>query len=355
MALLAELTHRCPLRCVYCSNPTDLLRASSELTTEHWCDVMDQAAALGILQIHFSGGEPMVRRDLPTLVRHAAAAGLYSNLITSGIQITESTLRELSDAGLDHVQLSFQDSETEGAERIGGLRGAQARKMEAARLINAAGLPLTLNFVLHRLNVERLPDMIALAETLNAGRIEVAHTQYYGWGLLNRDRLMPTLDQLDRATDQVDAARIRLRGRMVIDYVIPDYHASRPKACMGGWGRRFMVIAPDGAALPCHAARTIPDMQFSSVRDRRLADIWRDDPAFRKYRGVDWMPEPCRSCDQREIDWGGCRCQALALAGSADATDPVCDRSDQRQAVLAAIGAASDDPSLIYRGAPGSS
>ncbi len=350
MALLAELTHRCPLRCVYCSNPIDLLRASAELDTASWCQVIDQAANLGILQIHFSGGEPMARRDLPLLVRHAAKAGLYSNLITSGIQLTPATLAPLVEAGLDHVQLSFQDSDEAGAEHIGGLRGAQARKLQAAQAIHDSGLPLTLNFVIHRQNITNLPAMIALAEQLGAGRMEVAHTQYYGWGLLNRDALLPSAEQLDWSTDIVTAARERLRGRMVIDYVIPDYHGSRPKACMGGWARRFMVIAPDGSALPCHAATTIPGMAFASVRDRSLADIWRDDPAFTRFRGTDWMPQPCQSCDQREVDWGGCRCQALALLGDVTATDPVCARSDQRAVVFAAIASARNDAAMTYRG-----
>ncbi len=350
MALLAELTHRCPLRCVYCSNPVDLLRASAELDTEGWLSVINQAASLGILQIHFSGGEPMARRDLPRLVARAADVGLYSNLITSGIQLTEATLQPLVDAGLDHVQLSFQDSDEAGAEHIGGLRGAQARKLVAAQAIRASGLPLTLNFVIHRQNIARLPDMIALAEQLGAGRMEVAHTQYYGWGLLNRDALLPSLEQLDWSTDIVESARARLSGQMVIDYVIPDYHASRPKACMGGWAQRFMVIAPDGSALPCHAATTIPGMVFASVRDQSLAEIWRNDPAFTRFRGTDWMPEPCRGCDQREIDWGGCRCQALALLGDVTATDPVCARSDQREIVLAAIKSARADAAMTYRG-----
>ena len=352
MALLAELTHRCPLRCVYCSNPLDLLRASAELDTNTWLSVIDQAASLGILQIHFSGGEPMARRDLPQLVQRAAQVGLYSNLITSGIQLTDATLSVLVDAGLDHVQLSFQDSEEAGAEHIGGLRGAQARKLDAARIIRNHGLPLTLNFVIHRQNIARLPDMIAMSEQLGAGRMEVAHTQYYGWGLLNRDALLPSLEQLDWSTSVVEDARARLQGSMVIDYVIPDYHASRPKACMGGWARRFMVIAPDGSALPCHAAQTIPNMAFASVRSQTLADIWLHDPAFTRFRGTGWMPLPCQTCDQREIDWGGCRCQALALLGDVTATDPVCNRSDQHDVVLAAIHAARADAAMTYRGAP---
>jgi pyrroloquinoline quinone biosynthesis protein E len=349
LALLAELTHRCPLQCPYCSNPLTLERASAELPTETWKRVMDEAAGLGVLQIHFSGGEPMARRDLPELVRHAAQAGLYSNLITSGVLINEQSLDALVKAGIDHVQLSFQDAETESAERIGGYRGGQAKKLEAARLIKAAGLPLTTNFVVHRQNLERLEAMIDLGEALGSGRMEIAHTQYYGWGLMNRDALLPTRDQLDRATQIVEAARARLKGRVAIDYVVPDYHASRPKPCMSGWGRRFINISPAGKALPCHAAETLPGIDFPSVKDQSLADIWNSSDAFQRFRGVAWMPEPCQGCELREIDWGGCRCQAFALTGQAAATDPVCERSPDHGLVLEAVGAARDDANWLPR------
>lgn len=349
LALLAELTHRCPLKCPYCSNPLALERASAELSTEDWKRVLGEAADLGVLQVHFSGGEPMARRDLPELVRHAAQAGLYSNLITSGVLITGESLDALLAAGIDHVQLSFQDSETESAERIGGYRGGQAKKIEAARLIKAAGLPLTTNFVVHRQNLERLEAMIALGEALGSGRMEIAHTQYYGWGLLNRDALLPSRAQLDRATEVVAAAQARLKGRVVIDYVVPDYHAVRPKACMSGWGRRFINISPAGKALPCHAAETLPDIVFPSVRDMSLADIWNRSDAFQHFRGVEWMPEPCRGCERREIDWGGCRCQAFALTGQASATDPVCEKSPDHLRVLEALGAARDGAAWIPR------
>lgn len=342
LALLAELTHRCPLKCPYCSNPLALERASAELSTDDWKRVLDEAADLGVLQVHFSGGEPMARRDLPALVLHAAQAGLYSNLITSGVLITAESLDALRAAGIDHVQLSFQDSETESAERIGGYRAGQARKIEAARLIKAAGLPLTTNFVVHRQNLERLEAMLNLGEALGSGRMEIAHTQYYGWGLLNRDALLPSRAQLDRATEVVEAAQARLKGRVVIDYVVPDYHAARPKACMSGWGRRFINISPAGKALPCHAAETLPDIVFPSVREMSLADIWNYSDAFQRFRGVDWMPEPCHGCERREIDWGGCRCQAFALTGKAAATDPVCEKSPDHTLVLDAVGAARD-------------
>jgi pyrroloquinoline quinone biosynthesis protein E len=349
LALLAEVTHRCPLQCPYCSNPLALERASAELATDDWKRVLDQAADLGVLQVHFSGGEPMARRDLAALVRHAAQAGLYSNLITSGVMITPTTLGALVEAGVDHVQLSFQDSEIEGAERIGGYRGGQAKKIEAARLIKAAGLPLTTNFVVHRQNLERLEAMIELGEALGSGRMEIAHAQYYGWGLLNRDALLPSRAQLDRATETVEAARARLKGRVTIDYVVPDYHAARPKACMSGWGNRFINISPAGKALPCHAAETLPDMVFPSVREMSLADVWNHSDAFQRFRGVDWMPEPCRGCDRREIDWGGCRCQAFALTGEAAATDPACEKSPDHHKVLEAVGAARSEAGWVPR------
>lgn len=349
LALLAEVTHRCPLQCPYCSNPLALERASAELATEDWKRVLDEAADLGVLQVHFSGGEPMARRDLPELVRHAGRAGLYSNLITSGVLLTAEALDALVGAGIDHVQLSFQDSEAAGAERIGGYRGAQAKKIAAAQMITAAGLPLTTNFVVHRQNLERLEAMIALGEALGSGRMEIAHAQYYGWGLLNRDALLPTREQLDRATEVVEAARARLKGRVTIDYVVPDYHAARPKACMSGWGRRFINVSPAGKALPCHAAETLPGIAFPSVREMPLAEIWNQSDAFQRFRGTGWMPEPCRSCDQREVDWGGCRCQALALTGHAEAADPVCERSPDHGKVLEAVAAARNDAAWVPR------
>ncbi|TLU72171.1 pyrroloquinoline quinone biosynthesis protein PqqE [Lichenicoccus roseus] len=345
MGLLAELTHRCPLQCPYCSNPLELEAAAAELTTAEWCSVLDQAAAIGVLQVHFSGGEPMARRDLPELVRHAADRGLYSNLITSGVLVNARRLDELQAAGLDHVQLSFQDTETASAERIGGMKGAQALKLEAARLIGESDMALTVNFVVHRQNLARVPDMVKLAEQLGAARVEIANTQYYGWGLLNRDALLPTRGQSDLANEQVEAARLQYKGRMVIDYVTADYHAALPKACMGGWARRFVNISPIGRVLPCHAAEILPGMTYPSIREHSLAEIWGHDPAFLKFRGTDWMPEPCRSCDRREIDWGGCRCQALLLTGDAANTDPACVLSPHHgvmQDVVAQAGTGSE-------------
>ncbi|MDP9096306.1 MAG: pyrroloquinoline quinone biosynthesis protein PqqE, partial [Pseudomonadota bacterium] len=293
---------------------------------------------------------PCARRDLLELIARAAERGLYSNLITSGVTLDRAGVDRLVAAGLDHLQLSFQDAETISADRIGGFRGGHARKLELATHVRAAGLPLTANFVVHRQNLERLPDMLALGERLGASRIEIAHVQYYGWGLVNRDALMPSLAQLEVATDTVERARLALRGRVTIDYVVPDYHAARPKACMGGWARRTVNITPAGLALPCHAAETLPGFVFPSVRSQNLGAIWRDDPLFTRFRGTDWMPEPCRSCDHREIDWGGCRCQAFALTGDAAVTDPACVLSPDHAVIAQAVAAASgESPPLIYR------
>ena len=338
LAVLAELTHRCPLQCPYCSNPLQLHAARDELSTGDWKQAIDQAAALGVLQIHFSGGEPMVRRDLEALVAHARTAGLYSNLITSGVLCDGDRLKVLAQSGLDHVQLSFQDTDIQSAERIGNYPGAQGKKLAFAKDVRAAGLPLTVNVVVHRQNLDRLEQMIDLALALEAVRLEIAHVQYYGWALKNRAALMPTRGQVEAATRIVEEARQRLARRLVIDYVVPDYFARRPKACMGGWGRRFMNIAPDGRVLPCHAAETIPDMVFDNVKDRSLADIWRSSVAFEKYRGTGWMPEPCQSCERREIDWGGCRCQALAITGEAGRTDPACELSPEHRMIAALAG-----------------
>lgn len=350
MALLAELTHRCPLQCPYCANPLELERSGTELDTGSWLRVLEEAAALGVLQVHFSGGEPTARKDIVTLVRRTAELQMYSNLITSGVLLNDALLEALVEAGLDHVQLSFQDVLGPEADRLGGLRGAHASKILVAERIRRAGLPLTANFVVHRQNLGRVADMIVLGEQLGASRIEVAHVQYYGWGLVNRASLLPTRDQMNAATDAVNDARVRLKGRITIDYVLPDYHAERPKACMGGWGRRMMNITPSGRVLPCHAAETLPGFDFPSVRDSPLAAIWRDSPLFQAFRGTDWMAEPCRTCDRREIDWGGCRCQALAITGNAANTDPACALSPSHGLLLAALGESqAPPPDFVYR------
>ena len=335
MALLAEVTHRCPLACPDCSNPVELTRADAELTADDWGRVFRQAADLGVLQVHVSGGEPGARRDLGQIVAHARDAGLYVNLITSGIGITRERLEDLDRAGVDHVQLSLQGIRPDMADRISGHPGSWDKKMAFAGWVKDIGFPLTVNAVVHRQNLERLPDMIGLAETLGARRIEVATVQFHGWADLNRRALMPTRDQAAFARQVVNDARVRLRGRMVIDYVPADHHAVYPKACMGGWGSTGLNVAPDGTVLPCHAAQSIPWMRFENVRDRDLGEIWRDSDSFNAFRGTAWMPEPCRSCDRKAIDFGGCRCQAMALAGDARATDPVCSLSPIHADVVA--------------------
>lgn len=351
IGLLAELTHRCPLQCPYCSNPLELERVSGELPTDVWLDVLAQAAELGVLQLHLSGGEPTVRRDLEAIVAQAAKVGLYSNLITSAVTLTRARLEALAAAGLDHVQLSIQDADAANADRIARYANGHARKLEAAGWVRALGLPLTINAPVHRQNVDNLPAIIELATRLGAQRLEVAHVQYYGWALANRQALMPTRAQVMRSAEMVEAARERLKGILVIDFVAPDYHARRPKPCMGGWGRGLMNIAPSGKALPCHAAETIPGLAFDNVRERRLGDIWLHSEAFQRFRGTAWMPEPCRSCDEREVDWGGCRCQALAIAGDAAATDPACAKSHLHAAFseLAAREASLPAPELVFR------
>ena len=351
LAVLAELTHRCPLQCPYCSNPLALEAASAELTTAEWKSVIAEAAELGALQIHFSGGEPTARRDLEELVAAASEAGLYTNLITAGVLLSRERLAALAEAGLDHVQLSFQDSEATGCDRIGGHRGGFDKKLDCARWTLELGLPLTLNMVVHRQNLEHLPQMLELAERLQARRVEIAHVQYYGWAYLNRAALMPTRQQLDAATAVVEAARERLKGILVIDYVVPDYYARRPKSCMGGWGRQFLNISPAGKVLPCHAAESITTLTFDRVGDKSLREIWQHSPAFEAYRGTAWMPEPCRSCERREIDWGGCRCQAFALTGEAGTVDPACALSPMHEAMqaLATTESAKDETAFRYR------
>jgi len=350
LALLAELTHRCPLQCPYCSNPLALERAGEELETAIWLRVLGEAAALGCLQVHFSGGEPTARRDLEQLVKRASDCGLYTNLITSGVLLDEARLAQLVDAGLEHVQLSFQDSNEAGADRIAGFAGHR-KKIETAGRIRAAGLPLTANFVVHRQNLANLDSMIALGVELGAERIEIAHVQYYGWALQNRAALIPARDDLARATAAVEEARGRLKGAVVIDYVVPDYYAKRPKACMGGWARRFLNITPSGKVLPCHAAESIPHLLFDNVRERSLADIWENSEAFNRFRGTAWMPELCRSCERAEIDWGGCRCQAFALTGDAARTDPACALSPDHDVMTNLAAAESTHPpdGFVYR------
>jgi pyrroloquinoline quinone biosynthesis protein E len=341
VGLLAELTHRCPLGCPYCSNPLELASRADELDTETWKRIFSEASALGVLHAHLSGGEPAARRDLVEITAHCAKVGLYSNLITSGIGLTEDLVKKLSQAGLDHVQLSIQDAVPSSADRIAHYEGAFAKKQNVAKWVTGAGLPLTVNAVIHRANVLRAGRMVELAVALGARRVEIAHAQYYGWGLVNRAALMPTKQQADMAIAEVETLRQTYAGTIVIDHVIPDYQARFPKACMGGWAKRSLNVTPNGTALPCHAAETIPNLEFWSVTTHSLFDIWNHSPSFNAFRGTDWMLEPCRSCDRKEIDYGGCRCQALALTGDARAADPVCHLSPHHDRV-AKIASFSD-------------
>lgn len=355
IAMLAELTHRCPLACPYCSNSVDLTRRSAELGTEVWVDAFQQAAQLGVLQIHLSGGEPASRPDLVQLVTGARDAGLYTNLITSGIGVTEARLDALVAAGLDHVQLSLQGTNTRTADWIGHYKGGFERKMKLARLIRDRSIPLTLNAVMHRHNLDQLDKTFDLALELKARRLEIACVQFHGWASENRAQLMPTRAQTEETKQKVESRTKDLAGTMAIDFVPPDYHADYPKTCMGGWGSAGLNISPDGTVLPCHAAETIKSLTFERITDRPLRDIWYNSEAFNAYRGVDWMPEPCRSCARREADFGGCRCQALAITGDASATDPVCHKSPHHHLVREMVEVIESDSGspFTYRRPPG--
>jgi pyrroloquinoline quinone biosynthesis protein E len=343
LALIAELTHRCPLHCVYCSNPLELSQRNKELSTEVWSRVFREAAEAGILQADFTGGEPLARPDLVELIRAARAAGLYVNLITSGLPMDEARLAAIVEAGLDHLQLSFQAATEEIAGEISGTK-SHPHKLRVLEWMKKYRVALTLNFVIHRRNIHQLDDMLALAESSGASRVEFANVQYYGWAFANREHLLPTREQLDRSIAQLNSAQERLRGKLRVEYVVPDYYARFPKACMGGWGRKLLLITPEGDVLPCHAARIIPGLKFENVCDRSLRDIWDSGEAFQKFRGEEWMQEPCRSCDRREQDFGGCRCQALLIAGDATAADPVCSLSPQRGQVDTIVTATNSQP-----------
>jgi pyrroloquinoline quinone biosynthesis protein E len=351
VSLLAELTHRCPLQCPYCSNPLTLEKAGFELDTATWLRVLDEAAALGVLQVSFSGGEPTLRRDLEDLLARAAGLGLYSNLITAGVLLDEARLHALVAAGLDHLQLSVQDADPGNADRIGAYRDGHAKKLRVAQLVRAAGLPLTINAVVHRQNVDNLEAIIELAVACGAQRLEVAHVQYYGWALVNRAALMPTREQTERSVAVVEAAKEHLKGVLAFDYVVPDYYARYPKPCMGGWAKQNLNVTPSGKVLPCHAAETITTLEFDNVKDRPLAEIWYEGAAFNAFRGTDWMAEPCRSCPRKTVDFGGCRCQAFALTGDATATDPACSLSSLHRDLVATAEreAHATPPAFVYR------
>jgi PqqA peptide cyclase len=345
LALIAELTHRCPLHCVYCSNPMQLVGTESELSTEDWTNVFQQSGQLGMLHAHFTGGEPLARADLTELVAAARVAGLYTNLITSGIGLNEPRLKALVDAGLDHIQLSFQDSHEAAANWIAGAK-AHTHKIALAEEIRRHKIAFTVNLVVHRQNLDHLEEMISFIEQLRPERIEIAHTQYYGWALANRAALLPTAAQLNKAVVIVADAEERFAGRIRIDSVVPDYYARYPKACMGGWGRKLMLINPEGRVLPCHAAEVIPGLSFENVREKTLAWIWQESSSFRRFRGEEWMPEPCRSCDRRTEDFGGCRCQAFLLAGNTTLTDPACSLAPEHRIVEAAVREANDSTAI---------
>lgn len=356
--LLAELTYRCPLHCAFCYNPVDFARHDAELDTDAWLRVIGEARKMGAAQIGFSGGEPLLRDDLETLVAHSRGLGFYTNLITSGIGLNETRIGELKRAGLDHIQLSFQDSTRELNDFLTSTRTFE-RKQRVAGLIKAHDYPMVLNCVLHRYNLPHVAQIIEMALEMGAEYLELANTQYYGWAMLNRAQLMPTAEQLREAEDVVNQYRKRIGDRCRILFVVPDYFETRPKACMNGWGSVFLAVSPDGTALPCHAARSLPGLDFPNVRDTSLSDIWYSSSGFNAYRGDAWMREPCRTCDERETDHGGCRCQAYMLTGDAAAADPVCAKSADHGKIEQAVKFArtstskaaseTDEQPLIFR------
>jgi pyrroloquinoline quinone biosynthesis protein E len=348
LSLIAEVTHRCPLHCLYCSNPLELQRAKNELSTDDWKRVFQQAAQLGILHLHLTGGEPLARKDLSELTSAGRDVGLYVNMITSGVGLTEERLAALVDSGLDHLQLSFQNVDEASANHIAGTR-AHALKLALIPVVKQFPLALTVNLVVHRMNLDRLEEFIVLAEDLAPDRLEIAHVQYYGWALKNRSLLMPTQEQVDRSLPIIEAARQRLKGKIHIEAVFPDYFGSFPKACVGGWGRQMMLVDPVGQVLPCHSAAIIPDLHFDNVRDHDLSWIWKSSPAFERFRGDAWMPETCLACPRKERDFGGCRCQAFLLTGNAEAIDPVC-RYSPNHMLLQSLRMPSANSLPIWRG-----
>ncbi|HVH69816.1 MAG TPA: pyrroloquinoline quinone biosynthesis protein PqqE [Candidatus Dormibacteraeota bacterium] len=352
LALVAELTHRCPLHCVYCSNPLQLQSRANELSTEVWSRVFQEAAEAGVLQVDFTGGEPLARPDIIDLVRNARSAGLYVSLITSGLPIDEGRLDLLVNAGLDHFQLSFQGGREETAKDISDTKSHQ-HKLRVLQWLKRYRTGLTLNFVIHRRNIDELEEMLFIVEDSGAGSVEFASVQYYGWAFANRQNLLPTRQQLDYCVERLGRAEKELRNKTRVLFVVPDYYAKFPKPCVGGWGRKLMLITPSGDALPCHAAPVIPGLKFENVKNRRLREIWEHPEAFQKFRGEEWMQEPCKSCDRRTHDFGGCRCQAMLLAGDAAATDPVCSLAPQRPKVDAIL-TTINEPERARSSAPSS-
>jgi pyrroloquinoline quinone biosynthesis protein E len=346
--LVAELTHRCPLHCPYCSNPLEMNRADEELSTDDWKRVLTQARELGVLQLGLSGGEPLVRKDLEELAAHAHGLGLYTTLVTSGLGLTRARAEKLREAGLEHVQISLQDSDVETAERIAGATSVK-QKEAAVASVRELGFAFSINVVLHRANLDRIGEIIELAGSLGADRLELANTQYYGWALANRRALMPTREQVVAADRIAQEAIARYRGRMQVLYVLPDYYEEYPKPCYGGWGKHYLLVMPDGRTLPCHGATHITTLAFDTVRHRSLQWIWAESPAFQAFRGEEWMQEPCRSCPRKAIDFGGCRCQAFALTGDAASTDPVCRLSPRHAVVEEALNDAAGPITYRYR------
>ncbi|HEY0230316.1 MAG TPA: pyrroloquinoline quinone biosynthesis protein PqqE [Dokdonella sp.] len=353
--LLAELTYECPLHCVFCYNPVDFAKREDELSTGDWLRVLGEARALGAVQCGFSGGEPLQRKDLEILVAEAHRLGYYTNLITSGIGLNETRIAALKHAGLDHIQLSFQDSTREVNDFLSSTRTFDLKR-KAAELIKGYGYEMVMNCVIHRMNIDHIDRIIELAVEIEADYLELANTQFYSWAHINRDQLLPTREQLTRAEAITNEWRARLGKKMKLFFVVPDYYESRPKKCMNGWGSVFLTIAPDGVALPCHTARMLPGLAFPNVREMSVREIWQDSEGFNRYRGTSWMKEPCSSCPEREKDFGGCRCQAFMLANDPALADPVCDKSPQHADLLATVARAQgprDEVAalpLVFRG-----
>jgi pyrroloquinoline quinone biosynthesis protein E len=352
--LLAELTYKCPLQCPYCSNPLDYAAHSNELSTEDWKRVLTQARKMGAVQLGLSGGEPLTRLDLEEIVHHAKQLGYYSNLITSGYGLSEGRIEALKEAGLDHIQISIQASSEDLSDHLAGTKSFENKK-KVAHLVKKYGYPMVLCVVIHRENIHQMADILAMAEELGADYLELANTQYYGWAHVNRDALLPTKEQFAEAEAIAQAFKEKVAGKMKIYYVVPDFYEGRPKACMNGWGTTFLTIAPDGVALPCHSARELPGLDCPNVNDFSIEEIWTNSKAFNFFRGFEWMQEPCRSCDEKEKDFGGCRCQAYLLSGDMYATDPVCSKSSQRHLIEDAITSAKNtalsdnEKPLIFR------
>jgi PqqA peptide cyclase len=350
--LLAEVTYRCPLHCVFCYNPVDYTRYGEELSTDEWLRVLREARKLGAAQLGFSGGEPLVRDDLEILVAEAHQLGYYSNLITSGVGLTEQRIKAFKEAGLDHIQLSFQDSTQELNDFLTHTRTFELKE-RVIKVVRAYGYPTVLNVVLHRLNIDHIEQILAMAEAMGVEYLELANTQFYAWAMVNRDQLLPTREQVERAEALTNAFRGRIGNKMRVFFVVPDYYAKRPKACMNGWGSVFLTITADGVALPCHEARQLPGLVFPNVREAELSWIWNESPGFNAYRGDTWMREPCKTCPEKSKDFGGCRCQAYLLTGDATNADPACDLSPHHhvieEAVLRAAAPPPDVRKIVFR------